>query len=108
LFPHRGNPREREVFNEADPSQVQSINTSFHSLKLSPNVIEIASNASSVFDKSCYTKQAKALHEGTILQPLPIGINQRPPMKKEATPECNGLKSKNSNEKRGNSKMQGA
>jgi hypothetical protein len=36
------------------------------------------------------------------------GSNQRPPMKKEATPKHKGLKSKTSDEKRGNPKMQGA
>jgi hypothetical protein len=37
-----------------------------------------------------------------------MGLNQRTPMKKEATPKCKGLKSKTSNEKRGNPKIRGA
>jgi hypothetical protein len=36
------------------------------------------------------------------------GLNQRPPMKNEATPKHKGHKSKTSDEKRGKSKMQGA
>jgi hypothetical protein len=33
------------------------------------------------------------------------GSKQRPPMKKEATPKCKGLKTKTSDEKRGNPKL---
>jgi hypothetical protein len=36
------------------------------------------------------------------------GSNQRPSMKKEATPKYKGLKRKTSNKKRGNPKTQGA
>jgi hypothetical protein len=87
---------------------MRNINTSFHFSKISPIVVEIASNTSSVFNKSCYAKQAKAMHEGAISRPSPIGLNQRPPMKKEATPKCKRLKSKTSDEKRGNPKTKGA
>jgi hypothetical protein len=66
---------------------------------MSPIVIEISGNTIYVFDKSCYAKQAKAMHEGAISQPSPIGLNQRPPMKKEVTPKYKGLKPKTSNEK---------
>jgi hypothetical protein len=64
-------------------------------------IIKIASNSSSVFDKSCYAREAKATNEGALLHPSFIGSKQRPSMKKEATPKRNGLKTKTSNEKRG-------
>jgi hypothetical protein len=70
-------------------------------------IIEIASNASSVFDKSWYATKAKATNEGALLHPSFFGSKQRPLMKK-ATPKCKGLKRKTSDEKRGNPKMHGA
>jgi hypothetical protein len=54
-------------------------------------IIKIASNASSVFDKSWYARKAKATNEGASLHPLFIGS-----------------KTKTSDEKRGSPKTQGA
>jgi hypothetical protein len=88
-------------------------------------IIKIASTASSVFNKSSYAREAKAMIKGALLHPSFIGSKQRPPMKrgnpetqggskqrspmkKEATPKWKGLKTKHSDEKRGNQKMQGA
>jgi hypothetical protein len=47
------------------------------------------------------------MKKGTLLQPLFVGSKERPPMKKEATPKCKGLKTKTSNKKRGKPKTQG-
>jgi hypothetical protein len=69
-------------------------------------IIEIARNASSVFDTSYYAKEAKATNEATLSHPSFVGSKQRPPMKKEATPKCKELKTKTSDEKRGNPKTQ--
>jgi hypothetical protein len=55
-----------------------------------------------------YARKAKATNEGTLLHPSVVGSKQRPAMKKEATPKCKGLKTKTSDEKRGNPKKQGA
>jgi hypothetical protein len=76
----------------------------------------IASNSSSVFDKSWYARKAKAMNEVGLLQPSFIGSKQRPlikkrqpqnvrgskqrpPMKKVATPKCKGFKTKTSDGK---------
>jgi hypothetical protein len=88
-------------------------------------IIKIASTASSVFNKSSYAREAKAMIKGALLHPSFVGSKQRPPMKrgnpetqggsklrspmkKEATPKWKGLKTKPSDEKRGNPKIQGA
>jgi hypothetical protein len=55
-------------------------------------IIEIAGNASSVFDKTWYARKAKATNEGALLQPSLVGSKQRPLIKKEATPKRMGLK----------------
>jgi hypothetical protein len=70
-------------------------------------LIEIASNASFVFDKTWYARKVKATNEGALLHHSLVGSKQRPPMKKEATLKCMRLKTNTSNEKRGNSKTQG-
>jgi hypothetical protein len=55
-------------------------------------IVEIASNASSVFDKTGYAKKAKATNESTLLHPSFIGSKQRSLMKKEAILKRKGLK----------------
>jgi hypothetical protein len=79
--------------------------------------IEIASNASSVLDKSYYAREAKGTTKNALSQPLVVGLKQRPsmkkrqpqnarrlkhrpPMKKETTPKHKWLKIKTSNEKK--------
>jgi hypothetical protein len=71
-------------------------------------IVEIASNASFVFDKSWYTRKAKATNKGALLYPSFIRSKERTPMKKYATPKCNGFKRKTSDERRGNPKTQEA
>jgi hypothetical protein len=95
-------------------------------------IIKIASNASSVFDnlvcsitffsrwlkrKTSDEKRGNPKTQGAQNKDLwwkkwqpqnARGSKQRPPMKKEATLKCKGLKTKVSDEKRGNPKMQGA
>jgi hypothetical protein len=39
------------------------------------------------------------MNEGALLQASFLGSKQRPPIKKETTPKCKGLKTKTSNEK---------
>jgi hypothetical protein len=72
-------------------------------------MVEIASNVSSVFDKKAITPhkpepQTKMHYCNLYSQAQSKGA----PMKKEATPKHKGLKTKTSDEKRGNPKMQGA
>jgi hypothetical protein len=70
-------------------------------------IIEIASTAGSVFDKSCYEREAKAMNKDALLYLSFVGSKERPPMKKEATAKYMGLKTKTSDEKRGNPKTHG-
>jgi hypothetical protein len=56
-------------------------------------IIEIASNASSVFDKSWYATKAKATNEGALLHHSFFGSKQRPLMKK-GTPKMQGAQKK--------------
>jgi hypothetical protein len=52
-------------------------------------IIKIASTASSVFNKSSYAREAKAMIKGALLHPSFVGTKQRPPMKR-GNPETQG------------------
>jgi hypothetical protein len=48
------------------------------------------------------------MNKGALFKPSFISSKERPPIKKEATLKCNGLKRKTFDRKRGNPKTQGA
>jgi hypothetical protein len=61
-----------------------------------------------LYSTTWYAKKAKSTNEGTLLHSFLVGSKEKPPMKKEATPKRKGLKTKTSDGKSGNPKMQGA
>jgi hypothetical protein len=79
-----------------------------HSPKTLTTIVEIASDASSVFDKSFYATSQS--HESKVRHRSlrSLALKSKTSDKKEATPKHTGFKSKTSDEKRGNLKTQGA
>jgi hypothetical protein len=76
------------------------------------NVVDMLYLYNGIFRRGLLNTFEAALHSVYICLKVPATfaywLKPRPPIKKEATPKCKRLKSKTSDEKRGNPKTKGA